>query len=513
MIELPEELDDLLAGRVWQTAVQYPENPALELVERQYTYRQLYQAASSLAQSILDLEDPNPFVAIMADKSFTCYAGILGILMAGRAYLPINPRFPASRNLYMLQKAGIRVIIAGEDADEELEKILDEHDREIFILFPEEMEWRDKLNFIPRFVDPGHPAYLLFTSGTTGNPKGVPVSNRNVVSYLDVMQRNYGFYPVDRFTQIFDLTFDLSVHDMFLAWTSGACLVVPGDNSSFTMSRFIREKRPTIWFSVPSVVNLMNRMRLLKPDSYPSIRLSFFCGEALGEHTAKAWKIAVPQSRIVNLYGPTEGTIALSGYELPEDIRKLKMEIGILSIGKIFDGNSFLILKEKPEDQQGELCLAGNQVVRSYYKNEDADRQAFIIDNETNTRYYRTGDLVKMDEAGDLFFLGRKDSEVKISGYRVNLKEIENVLQGYETVNQAVVIYNQECDDPGTLLAFLTANDAGKVPDETGLNSFCKAVLPWYMVPGKFIFVDEIPLNANGKVDKAALLNLYHDGK
>jgi len=513
MHEMEEELMATLAGRVWQTVQQYPVKTALELGEREFTYRELYDAAASFAQSILELEDPNPFVAVMADKSFSCYAGILGILIAGKAYMPVNPRFPASRNLIMLRKAGIRVIIAGENADEELEQVLDDYENEIFILFPEEIEWREKTTMIPRIVDPDQPAYLLFTSGTTGEPKGVPVSNGNVTAYLDFMHGSYEFYPQDRFTQLFDLTFDLSVHDMFLAWTSGACLLVPEDTSSFAMSRFIREKEPTLWFSVPSVVNVMDRMRLLKPEIFPSIRLSFFCGEALGENTARAWKTAAAESRVVNLYGPTEATIAISRYDIPDEPGKWKVEIGIVAIGKVFAGNSFLILKENIEDQTGELCLAGNQVVCSYYKNEEADRLGFFIDNETNTRYYRTGDLVKMDDSGDLFFLGRKDSEVKISGYRVNLKEIENVLEKYESVRQAVVIFDSREPGAGSILAFIVLKEDEKTKIEEQLNLLCRDALPWYMVPGKFIFVDEIPLNVNGKVDRSLLMKRFHDGK
>jgi acyl-coenzyme A synthetase/AMP-(fatty) acid ligase len=190
-----------------------------------------------------------------------------------------------------------------------------------------------------------------------------------------------------------------------------------------------------------------------------------------------------------------------------------KMEIGILSIGKVFAGNSFLILKEKPEDQQGELCLAGKQVVDSYFQNEEADKQAFYTDNETDIKYYRTGDLVTLDEDGDLFFLGRKDSEVKISGYRVNLKEIENILEGYETVRQAVVIYEEVESEAGIILAFILGSENDRIKAEKNLDAYCREHLPWYMVPGKIIFVDEIPLNVNGKTDKALLKQKYFDGK
>jgi amino acid adenylation domain-containing protein len=487
--------------RVMQSASKYPERPALELHNATYTYSELVGAATEIAASISEINDPNPFVAIMADKSFHCYAGILGILMAGKAYLPLNPRFPESRNRYMMEKAGVRTAI--NDIPPFPPLLLERGPGG-----EAEMERGNRGQGVKGVRE----AYLLFTSGTTGQPKGVPVSHSNLSAYLDFMLKSYNFSPEDRFTQIFDLTFDLSVHDIFLAWSSGACLCVPEDNSSFAMSRFIKEKRPTVWFSVPSVVNLMDRMRLLKPGAFPSLRLSFFCGEALPLSTAMAWKKAVPQSRLVNLYGPTEATIAISGYELPEDTGKWKMEIGIVSIGKIFNGNSFRIFADNASEDTGELYLSGTQVVDGYFENPEADKESFFTDTTLNQKFYRTGDMVKLDDEGDLFFLGRKDAEVKISGYRVNLKEIENLLEGYDSVDQAVVIYEQDEKTTGILLAFILVNSKKKASEEQDIGVYCRENLPWYMVPGKFIFVKEIPLNVNGKVDKTALLKSYLDG-
>lgn len=514
MTEPEEELRLTLAGHVWESVRRFPGYPALEKGEREFTYKDLYRRASVIAQAIIDLEDPNPYVAVMADKSIACYCGILGILMAGKAYLPLNPRYPPSRNLYALEKARIRVILAGENSDEELDQILENYSSEIYIIFPDEMdESVADAGFVPKIADPEHPAYLLFTSGTTGTPKGVPVTNRNVTAYLDHMLEAFDFGTDDRFTQVFDLTFDLSVHDMFLAWSCGACLVVPEENSSFAMSKFIREKEPTVWFSVPSMAVLMNKMRLLKPDAFPSPRLSFFCGEALQVKTALAWKNAASGSRIVNLYGPTEATIAITKYILPEDSDQWKSELGIVSIGRIFPGHAGIIQWNSDVPVQGELCLSGSQVVNRYLDNEEADRNSFYIDPESMVKFYKTGDIVRADAESDLFFLGRKDSEVKISGYRVNLKEIEIVLERYETVKQAVVIYEQDDGPAGIIIAFLESSYEDKIKLEKDLDEFCRKYLPWYMVPGKYIFVDEIPLNSNGKTDKTALKLKYYDGK
>jgi amino acid adenylation domain-containing protein len=498
-----------LAERVLRVARMYPDRVALELHDAKYTYRELTEAAGSIARSILELNDRCPFVAVVVDKSFSCYAGILGILMAGKAYLPVNPRFPNARNLFMMEKARIGIFIAGEKPDENMEIMLDSYPGRIFVIIPVCLA-SSQVTY--EVIFSGNPAYLLFTSGTTGKPKGVPVSNRNAAGYLDFMLKTFDFNPEDRFTQNFDLTFDLSVHDIFLAWSSGACLCVPQDNSSFAMAGFIREKQPTVWFSVPSVVMLMDRMRLLKPRAFPSVRLSFFCGEALASHSARAWKKAASASRLVNLYGPTEATIAVTGYELPDDTDKWKSKMGTISIGRVFEGNSWMIKGESSQAGEGELWLTGQQVVDGYFQNEEADKDAFFTDPDSNVKWYKTGDLVNVDNEGDLFFLGRKDDEVKISGYRVNLKEIENVLAGYESVGQAVVIFEQGNDNQGIIMAFVQ-NEKNKKTGEDELYEYCRMQLPWYMVPGKLIFVEDIPLNVNGKVDTGSLKKKYADEK
>lgn len=474
-----------MINRFLRTASLYPRRPALERGNFVMSYQELANQAEKVAKDISKSEDDRPFIAVMADKSPECYAAILGILMAGKGYLPLNPRFPESRNRFMLEKAGIQTLIKAGVAE--------------------------RLVPINRPGARPDPAYLLFTSGTTGEPKGVQVSNKNVAAYLDFMQRSYDFSPEDRFTQNFDLTFDLSVHDLFLCWSVGACLCVPQEASSFAMLRYIREKRPSVWFSVPSVVMLMDHMRLLKPDSLTGIRISFFCGEPLYLKTALAWRRASPSSRIINLYGPTEATIAISRYELPPEGQKLKEELGILSIGEIFGVNRCFLL-EQDENGKGELCLSGPQVVEGYFENVEADRQSFFVDERSLDNCYKTGDLARIDEEGDLFYLGRSDSEVKIAGYRVNLQEIENLLATYQGIDQAVVLFEtRDGREPG-LYAFILVKP-GVGLKESDIAGFCNTRLPWYMVPGKIIFVEDMPLNVNGKVDRAAIMEKYSHAK
>ncbi len=475
------------AERFLETAGRFPERPALEIGDGPaLTYRQLAGQAFRAKENLQATSSDSPFVAVVADKSAGCYAAILGIMLAGKAYLPLNPRFPEQRNRFMLEKSGAQLLFDGG-------KPLPTGIRTIL---PDQRQDDRSAQY----------AYLLFTSGTTGEPKGVPVRHGNLSAYLDHMLEAYEFSPDDRFTQNFDLTFDLSVHDLFLCWSSGACLCVPEDSSSFGLAGFIQKKQPTVWFSVPSAAMLLQRMRLLKAGAFPSIRQSFFCGEPLLASTAAAWKIAAPAGRITNLYGPTEATIAISGYDLPQEETRWKQEAGILSLGTVFDMNRFTILETAGEDT-GELCLSGPQVVEGYYRNAEADRAAFFEAGDPATRWYKTGDRVSVDDTGDLFYRGRSDAEVKISGFRVNLGEIEFVLSSVAGVSQPVVLYHQDGGQE-TLVAFIAVVPGASV-EGRALDSRCRERLPWYMVPGKYIFVEEIPLNPNGKTDRKALADKY----
>jgi acyl-coenzyme A synthetase/AMP-(fatty) acid ligase len=354
--------------------------------------------------------------------------------------------------------------------------------------------------------NPDDTAYLLFTSGSTGNPKGVAVSNRNATAYLDNIISMFDFTPEDRFTQCFDLTFDLSVHDLFVCWSIGACLCIPDDNSTFGLVRYLKDMKPTVWFSVPSVANLMNHMRLLKEGSFSWLRISFFCGEALLLDTALAWKRAAPGSQVINLYGPTEATIAISAYTVPERAEDIKSNLGIVSIGKIFPGHIWLFKGE--ENDEGELCLSGPQVVTGYF-NEEKLTQEYFFHTGTPSHYYNTGDLVEADKDGDLFFLGRSDSEVKISGYRVNLLEIDHIISLMEEVEHVATLYLPIRSLDNVLISFLVTYK--KKVDILSVLDHCRNHLPSYMVPEKIIFVETMPLNPNGKIDKKALASIFYD--
>jgi amino acid adenylation domain-containing protein len=465
----------------------------------------------------------NAFVGVLGAKSLFSYAGICGSLFASRAYMPLNLKFPLSRILKMLERSGTSVIVADNDSYPLLEKLLAESDRSYKIILDADIQqWKarfqqhdfidcrnyDRQSFPELTASPDTPAYLLFTSGTTGTPKGVPVSNRNVMAYLDHMLSNWDFTPADRFSHTFDLTFDLSVHDMMVCWLSGACLCVPQEDAPLKMISYIKNNDISVWFSVPSVAMLMNKMRLLKENVLGSLRLSFFCGEPLPESIATKWQRAAAGQTTVNLYGPSEATIAISAYTWGETSNKSKN--GILSIGKLFPGQEYLLLDIETDmvsQERGELCLSGSQVIDAYLGDTVQSEKSFIpVEGYPGIKWYRTGDLAEVDKDGDLFFLGRIDTEVKISGYRVNLMEVDALVRKASGTDLVASVL-----DDTKVPRIATFVGSGSKADRQEIISACKHELPWYMIPELIIFADEMPLNDNGKIDRNKLKSSLYE--
>jgi acyl-coenzyme A synthetase/AMP-(fatty) acid ligase len=230
------------------------------------------------------------------------------------------------------------------------------------------------------------------------------------------------------------------------------------------------------------------------------LRYSLFCGEAFNKHLAKSWQRAAPETRVINLYGPTEATIAISSYEYPKEGEPAARN-GVLSIGKIFPGQQYRIEAMDKDSTTGELMLAGTQVVSGYFRNEEMTSKAFAeIDGR---RWYRTGDVAEEDDSGHIYFLGRKDQEIKFHGYRINLLEIDHTIRKYFRLDEVVTVFDTT-KGQGQIVSFITYPSRKGVSRQQVLET-CKERLPWYMVPEKIIFVEKMPVNINGKIDRAAL--------
>jgi non-ribosomal peptide synthetase component F len=328
------------------------------------------------------------------------------------------------------------------------------------------------------------------------------------------MVRRYVITEHDRFSQTFDMTFDLSAFDMFVAWERGACVCCLPHKTLINPGRFIQDSRLTIWFSVPSVGTFMKRLDMLKPKMYPTLRWSLFCGEPLPAEVAEGWAEAAPQSVVENLYGPTELTIACTLYRWDREKSRRECEFGLVPIGEPYPGMEAIIvddvMAEVPPGEEGELLMTGPQLSLGYWREAEKTAAAYVIPPSRNKVYYRTGDRVRKPVGnGPLVYLGRRDHQVKIQGHRVELGEVEAHLRREANVETAVALgWPITPSGAGGIVAFLGNTSL----DTEAIRERLKAKLPGYAVPRQIHLLPELPLNANGKIDRRALLKILEAG-
>ena len=491
---MPEDLGSAVA----EIARTYSTRPALWAKGELLTYGELLARAGGMARARRQSgATPAERGAIPSERTTTAYAGILAALIAGAAYVPLNLRFPADRNRRILESSGARALICS-DPQAEAGRALTAGLADVRLLVGSQ-SGAGPTESLPCEEEAGKLAYVFFTSGTTGDPKGVPISHENVFAYLRGISTMTDVTSDDRVMQAVDLTFDLSVHDIFLAWTSGACLYSIPENGTLLCTRFVEEHGGTHWLSVPSAAALVKQAGLLTPGSMPSLKYSFFCGEALTGAVAENWAAAAPNSEIINIYGPTEATVAFSACRyMPGQAQPP----AVVSLGEAFPEQHMGLFSEAGESVQdgvGEICLSGSQVTEGYWNAPEITAERFF--EADGRRWYRTGDLGRYVSREGYAYLGRADRQVKIRGYRVELQEIENAVRK-ATACDLVAVIPWPLEESGAALgcvAFIVGGSTGDALERL------RELLPDYMVPSSIEQITEMPLNANGKIDHRAL--------
>lgn len=517
----------LLDGFVRSEAL-HPDRLALVTPVRSLTYRELGARARQLAHAIADACDGRAErVGVFASRTDTAYVGTLAALFSGAAFVPLNRSYPPSRTAVMASAAALDAIVADTPSSPQLDEVLRQLPASPTLLLPDADAVRpagnsgrvllatDLESFSPLKDPPpvmiDDMAYLLFTSGTTGIPKGVNVPHATILHFLETMTARFDVKPSDRFSQSFDQTFDPAVMDLFLAWHNGACVYAMSHLELIAPGRYITRNQITIWNSVPSIISFMRKKNFLTPGSLPSLRWSLFCGEQLPRQSAEAWLAAAPNSVVENLYGPTELTIVCLGHTWDPERSPRLCENDMVPIGRPFAGNCVLVVDENlnpvRDGEAGELCVAGQQTVTGYWRDADKTRERFVdlpVSSHVCKRFYRTGDLVRRLDNGEYVCLGRVDHQVKVLGRRVELAEIESHLRRVDGVVEAVAL-GWPVDDEGRVTG-VTAFVTGSVPDRAAVLALLRRDLPDYMVPRTLHVLDELPLNPNGKTDRKALL-------
>ncbi|MFC5747681.1 amino acid adenylation domain-containing protein [Actinomadura rugatobispora] len=466
---------------------------ALRVGGESISYGRLHERALRLAGGLL-FHGPGTAgeplrVGVLGARSEDAYAGLLAALYTGAAVVPLNPAFPPERLRHMIGAASLDGLIVDDKGMSLLPELADALDGVPVVHRPTVPALDEPL---PSF--PGDIAYILFTSGSSGRPKGVPVRHSNVVAYLRQIRARYGFTCDDVFSQTFDLTFDLAMFDIFAGWGAGGTVVSVPPHVYVSLPDFVARHGITVWFSTPNMISLVRRGRGLERGSMPGLRWSLFCGEALLVQDAARWQEAAPNSRLENLYGPTELTISCSVHRFdPERSARLAVN-DIVPIGAVHPRLPYLLLgAEQDGDGTGELCVTGEQMFSGYL--DRADDAGRFLDHE-GRRWYRTGDLVRRVDGGELAYLGRADHQVKIGGFRVELAEVESGLRRLPGVRDAAAVAVD-----GRLVAFLVGDERPVPVLMKELGSF----FPRYLIPRHYEYLDDLPLNANRKTDRPEL--------
>ncbi len=515
-----------------QSWERFPDHVALVVDSEGTSYDALGRFASRLATT-MEREDrgTSKLTAVFGHRSVSAFAGILGALFRGHGYVPLNSTFPADRTRSMLERSGCGCLVVDPLAAKQLAAVLEGFERSLVLIFPEHddvsefaeqftdhtvvgaRDLADDERFTPLPADPDAIAYLLFTSGSTGIPKGVTVAHRNVTAFIDAMVERYAIDEHDRFSQTFDLTFDLSVFDMFIAWECGARVCCPTQAQKMLPAKYVQESELTVWFSVPSTGVLMNRLRMLKPGQYPTLRWSLFCGEGLPAEIIEAFLGAAPNSTAENLYGPTELTIACTLYRWDAERSPAECELGLVPIGEPYPDMQVLVvdeeLREVAPGETGELLMTGPQLTPGYWQDREKTATAFMTPPGKDTLFYRTGDRVRRsDGEAPMVYLGRVDNQIKIQGYRVELGEIEMVMREETGVDTAIAIGWPETSAGADGVVVFIADAS---VDTAAALGRAKERLPKYMAPRSIETIDNFPLNANGKVDRNVLRQQLRD--
>nr|AGG82478.1 NRPS (A) [Streptomyces sp. SS] len=451
-------------------------------------------------------------MGVLAGKSVTAYVGLLAVLYAGGTVVPLQPNFPAELTRRMMRVAGVETLIVDDRGLGVLPEVVGDGTRTRVLDtggvgggFPLVAVDFGAALAEPVVVDSSEPAYVLFTSGSTGVPKGVPISHRGFSSYFDEMDRRCDFGPADVFSQTFDLNFDPGIHDVFAAWGAGALLLAVPPSAYRDLPGFVAEHGITVWHSTPSGIWMAREMGALEKGALDGVRWSFFGGEALRCQDVMDWLVAAPGSRVENLYGPTEFSIGICWHRWAGEESRRRGVNGTVPIGKVHAGHEFRLVTEDGEvsEVEGELWLTGLQISTGYLDAAQNEGRFVVADGR---RWYRTGDRVRAHAEGDLAYVGRMDSQVKVHAWRVELAEVDHVVRECDGVRDAVTVPRPAAHG-NELVVFYT----GEQVDETVLADGVRAVLPHSVLPRRYVHLEQFPLNPNRKVDRLALRRLAED--
>lgn len=464
---------------------------------RYYNYGQFAQRISAIREEICELQSNEQVFALAIHDDLDTYASIFALWMEGKAYVPLHPNQPLERNLNIIQQVGLNNILDSADTS-----VFENHSLNVM----HTGQYVYTSDYLDNWVEVSDDAlaYILFTSGSTGVPKGVQITRGNVAAFTDSFWKTgINITEEDRCLQVFDLTFDVSVQSYLVALTRGACVyTVPyGQVKYLYAASLIQEHKITFGAMAPSMLTY------LRPyfDEFDatSMRTTILTAEACPVDLMEDWYKCAKNTEIYDFYGPTEATIYCTYYHLNRDGNNLSQN-GIISIGRPMANVQAIIMREDGQlvvgQEKGELCIAGGQVTPGYWNNEEKNASSFFFRDDV--RYYHTGDLCYWSESGNILYCGRIDQQAKIQGFRVELGEIEHhAREFYNKEYRVVAIAFDNAQKITEIALFIESTDQEKQE----LLAYLRSKMPHYMIPSRIIFEPNFPLNKSEKIDRNSL--------
>ena len=497
-----------------ESAACHPDKPGICCADESLSFREADEFSNAFARALQAAGVARgQFVPFFMDKSVRSILSILSILKADCAYVPIDFKSPGQRMQSILKATEARVVIVDDESQAVFEELIPVVERPVLLNISQ---------FKPADVVPVRSqnlsidvAYVLFTSGSTGVPKGVMIPHKAIIDYIEWCVEVYALSEDDVVSNHAPLYFDNSTFDLYCAFKTGATLHLVHEELNVVLPRLVNwlsDRKISTFFCVPSVLTLLLRSRRLKADSFPHMRHIIAAGEVLPRDILAEWMEKYPHVQFTNMYGPTEITVDCSYHILHEKPGKDLLSI---PIGKARNNMELFVRTAGGELSQaigaeGELLVRGTSVAYGYLGDTERTQKAFI-QNPLNRFFhdplYCTGDLVRVDENADYLFLGRADDQIKFLGYRIELGEIEASLVGIDGVHEGVVVFNNSAVEAERELGALVSLDDGFSLDD--LRHALQKRLPGYMVPTRFkITGEDFPRTANGKYDRKQTLKI-----
>ena len=504
--------DISIIDRFERTVSKFGDNTAIVGSKGKLTYKELNNEANSIAKELGKHKNPKKRAYLLFEHDISMVAGILGVLKSSCAYIPLDPTHPQSRLNYIISDSQGTVILTNNKNIEFAKSLVKSLKYKISLVNIDNLNFSTACDNPKSKIDPYQMAYILYTSGSTGNPKGVMQNHRNVLHFIRNYTNNLYIAPDDKLTLFSTYGFDASVMDIFGALLNGSTLYpynIKNSGAVDRMANWIKNKEITIFHSVPTLFRYFIS-RLSKEEVLKNTRLVVMGGEPVLINDVDSYKKHFSDKCIfINGLGPTESTVTLQ-YFID---KKTKISNATVPVGYPICDTIVYLLDEKGTEvkngEVGELVYKSDYLALGYLNQAEKTKSVFIVDPVTKKgRVFRTGDLGKKCKNGPIEFLGRNDFQIKIRGYRIELNEIESILDRYSSIEKSVVMPTRYLSKEPQIIAFYVTKDRKTIHEDI-LIKYLKKLLPSYMIPTYFYHIDTMPLTATGKTDRKFLVDNF----